>query len=413
MVFRKASNREQLAQRVIDLEKELAAERGRTADFERAFEALGDVSERVKAGDLEARVLDWDRHGDLSPTLANINNMLDLTDAFIREATTSLDCAANGRYYRKFLTTGLQGSFKAGAKLINVTSGHMEAMEREQRENHHNIANAFEASVMEIIETLTSAVEQIGRAADQLSHYADDNQQLATTVAAAAEQATMNVQTVATSTEELSASVEEIARQVNTSSNKTAEASGEAEDATGTIQGLKEASGTIDRVINLIHDIADQTNLLALNATIEAARAGDAGRGFAVVASEVKSLAQQTATATDEIGTQVQNIQDNTDSTVSAVSGISDTIATLKDIASSIAAATEQQSAATTEISRNIQEASEGTQQVASNIGQVSATATETSARASELKSAASHLSETVVALKSQSEKFVADVRNA
>lgn len=412
-MFGKPSGREQLAKRVIDLEKELTVTRDRNQQLECAFERLADVAEHVKNGDLEARVTDWDQHGDLSPTMANINRMLDLTDAFVREATASLDAASQGAYYRKFLTIGMRGTFKAGARLINDTSDTMQAMEREQAENRQKIADSFEKSIMDIISTLTSAVSQIAGTADQLSQYASDNQELATSVAAAAEQATVNVQTVAASTEELSASVEEIARQVNTSSGKTAEASTEAGDASGTIQDLKQASDTIGRIISLINDIADQTNLLALNATIEAARAGDAGKGFAVVASEVKSLAKQTSNATGEISSQVQAIQVNTDSTVDAVSGISNTITTLNEIASAIASATEEQSAATLEISRNIQEASEGTQEVSSSIGKVSMTATETSARASELEAAAQHLGDTVSALRMQSEQFLTEVRSA
>lgn len=413
MMFGNPSTTEQLQKRIIELEKDLTAERERTLQYETAFGALATVANDVKDGNLEARIVNWDSYGDLSTTMSNINRMLDLTDAFIREATASLDAAANGNYYRKFLTTGMLGAFEAGARSINQTSDRMAAFEAEQAANREEIAARFEGSVMDIVASLTGAAEQISDTAGQLSRYADENQQLATAVAAAAEQATMNVQTVAASTEELSASVEEIARQVTTSSGKTSEASTEATDASSTIQDLKAASDTIGRVINLITEIAAQTNLLALNATIEAARAGDAGKGFAVVASEVKSLAQQTANATGEIGAQVDAIQNNTDSTVTAVSGISQTITTLNEIASAIASATEEQSSATLEISRNIQEASEGTKEVSGSIGKVSMTATETSARASELGTAAEHLGETVQALKAQSEQFLQEVRQA
>ncbi len=403
----------QLKQRVIALEKALAQEEEKTARYARAFDSLHAMSIRARDGDLEARIVDWDQHGDLSPMMANINHLFDLTDAFVREATASLDAAANERYYRTFLTAGIPGAFHAGAELINEVRDAMKSFAEVQEANRNRIATEFEGSVMEIVKTLTEAVSQIGSTAEQMARYAEDNQHLATTVAAAAEQATMNVQTVAASTEELSASVEEISRQVMTSNDKANDASSEASAASGTIKALKVSSDTIGEVIGLITEIAGQTNLLALNATIEAARAGDAGKGFAVVASEVKSLAEQTASATGDISAQIQSIQSSTDTSVGAVSDIAESITSLSEIATTIAAATEEQSAATIEISRNIQEASQGTREVSTNISKVSQTAAETSTHAGELKLAAEHLGQTVVSLKEKSEQFLSDVRRA
>lgn len=278
-----------------------------------------------------------------------------------------------------------------------------------QREH---MANAFEESVMTIVGELMAAATQTKQSAEQLKRYAMDNQGLATTVASASEQATVNVQTVASATEELSASVEEISRQVNTSSSEAGNASAEAKGAQNTIEALQNASNTIGQVVNLINEIADQTNLLALNATIEAARAGDAGKGFAVVASEVKSLAQQTANATGEIGAQVKSIQDNTVTTVDAVTQIGGMIENLNHIASTIASATEEQTAATLEISRNIQEAAKGTIEVSTNIGKVSETASKTTERANELDAASEDLKNQISNLKIQSEEFLKEVRN-
>ncbi len=410
-MFGTPTNKAELQQRIIVIERELAAERERADKYANAFDALASAAERLKDGDLEARIVGWDQHGDLSPTLSNVNRTLDLTDAFIREATASLQAAADGRYHRKFLTDGCVGAFHAGAVMINETCERMGELEAKQARNRERIANSFETSVMDIVDALTSATGKIGGTAEQLAAYSHENQSLAQTVAAAAEQATANVQTVASAAEELSSSVEEIARQVSTSSEKTAEASGEAESASQTIQELKQSSDTIGKVINLINEIAEQTNLLALNATIEAARAGDAGRGFAVVASEVKSLAQQTAKATGDIGSQVQAIQNDTDVSVAVVGGIAGSISSLHEIATAIASATEEQSAATMEISRNVQEASEGTQQVSANISKVSETALDTSTRAKELGEAAQDMNEIVQKLRTQSEKFLQDVR--
>lgn len=412
-MFGKPQGKIELTKRISDLERELTLEKEQNARYRKAFESLSIVAERTHKGDLEARVVDWDQHGDLSLTLSNINRTLDLTDLFIREATASLEAAANGRFHRKFLTEGLPGVFRIGADLINTTAERMGTYEQQQSKHRELIANKFETSVMEIIDTLSETASMIGETATRLADYSVENQELAQTVAAAAEQATSNVQTVAASAEELSASVEEIARQVSASSAKTAQASNDAEGASGTINDLKESSDTIGKVVNLINEIAEQTNLLALNATIEAARAGDAGRGFAVVASEVKSLAQQTATATGEIGSQVTAIQTDTDTSVSAVNEVAGLINELHEIATAIAAATEEQSAATVEISRNVLEASEGTQEVSSSITRVSETTSETSMRAQELGESAMKMGEMVSRLKEQSEEFLHDVRHA
>ncbi|MBL4790086.1 MAG: hypothetical protein JKY60_13970 [Kordiimonadaceae bacterium] len=393
--------------RIDELETALEAAQHEAARYEQAFQEVANIAPRIRKGDMEARITGWDKRVDLSPVLSDLNGMFDLTDAFIREA------AAEGLYYRQFLPQGMAGSYGLGAVQINKISTGMRDAEQQQIAHRESIACSFEQSVMAIITELMVSVAQTKQTADQLKQYAAENQRLSTTVAAAAEQATVNVQTVASATEELSASVEEIARQVTTSTDKTVSASEQANEAAIMIDALQTASGTIGQVVNLINEIAEQTNLLALNATIEAARAGDAGRGFAVVASEVKSLAQQTASATGEIGSQIKSIQDNTGSTVTAVGSISDTITSLSEIAAAIAAATEEQSAATMEISRNIQEASKGTQEVSTNIGRVSETANQTMRRADELDTAASELDRQISLLKSQSEQFLVEVRDA
>ncbi len=413
MMFGLSSNSNDLSKRVADLEKELALEAERNERYRKAFDALAAAAERTHKGDLEARVDDWDQHGDLSSMLSNFNHTLDLTELFIREATASLEAAADGRFYRQYLTAGSPGTFRVAADRINKTGERMAAFEERQTKHRELIADQFEASVMDIVGTLSEMVGSIGDTATQLADYSIENQELAQTVATSAEQATANVQTVAASAEELSASVEEIARQVSTSSAKTAQASTDAEDASGTINQLKQSSDTIGKVVQLINEIAEQTNLLALNATIEAARAGDAGKGFAVVASEVKSLAQQTATATGEIGSQVTAIQGDTDTSVSAVDGVVALINELNEIATAIAAATEEQSAATVEISRNVLEASEGTQEVSSSIARVSETTSETAMRAQELGQSAQKMSDMVTALKDKSEEFLNGVRQA
>jgi aerotaxis receptor len=275
------------------------------------------------------------------------------------------------------------------------------------------LADGFEGAVGEIIETVSSAANELEASAGTLSSTAERSQHVATTVAAASEEASTNVQSVASATEELSSSVNEISRQVQESSRIASEAVHQARSTNDRVGELSKAAARIGDVVELINNIAGQTNLLALNATIEAARAGEAGRGFAVVASEVKALAEQTAKATGEIGQQIAGIQAATQESVNAIREISGTIEKLSEISSTIAAAVEEQGAATQEISRNVQQAAQGTQQVSSNITDVQQGATETGSASSQVLSAAQSLSGDSNRLKMEVGKFLETVRAA
>ncbi|MDP6706713.1 MAG: methyl-accepting chemotaxis protein [Alphaproteobacteria bacterium] len=220
---------------------------------------------------------------------------------------------------------------------------------------------------------VTGVVEAVSAASTEMQHSAQSMQQTA-------EQATSRAGTVASAAEELSSSISEINRQVSHSSQVAGEAVTESQKTSEMIAGLAEAAQKIGDVVDIIQDIASQTNLLALNATIEAARAGEAGKGFAVVAAEVKSLANQTASATEEISEQIGQIQSATTSAVDANESISKTIGTINEIATAIAAAVEQQGAAT--------------QDVSTNIIQVSEASTETGRIATEVLEAATELSQ-------------------
>jgi methyl-accepting chemotaxis protein len=180
-----------------------------------------------------------------------------------------------------------------------------------------------------------------------------------------------------------------------------------------TVQSLSGMAQKIGAVVELIQAIASQTNLLALNATIEAARAGEAGKGFAVVASEVKGLASQTAKATEEISTQIGAMQSSTNDAVVAIASISKTIGRMNEIASAIAAAVEQQGAATHEITRNTQEAARGTGEVSRNITGVNAAAGHTGKAASDVLTASTRLGDQAQSLRSEMDRFFADIRAA
>ena len=271
-------------------------------------------------------------------------------------------------------------------------------------------ADQFEAAVGSIVSNVSSSAGQLEQAAGLLTRTAETTQSLSSQVAGASEEAANNIQSVASATEELSTSVGEIGRHVR-ESNKIAEAAVvQAQETDGRIGKLSRAAQQIGDVVKLI---AEQTNLLALNATIEAARAGDAGRGFAVVASEVKSLASQTAKATDEISNHISGMQQATEESVAAIKEIGATIGQISAIASTIAGAVEQQGAATQEIARNVQGVAAGTQDAAANIVKVNRGASETGSASEQVLNSAKSLSGESTRLRAELDRFMANIRAA
>ena len=275
------------------------------------------------------------------------------------------------------------------------------------------LVSRFESKVGSLTQGLTSAAGQMEATAQSMTGSAEDASQRTLAASAATEQASANVQTVAGAAEELSASIAEISGQVAQAASIAERAVREAEATDSTVQTLALAAGKIGEVVQFISSIAAQTNLLALNATIEAARAGEAGRGFAVVASEVKTLANQTAKATEDISAQIGSIQASTAGAVGAIARIGATIAEISEIASAIAAAVEEQRAATQEIARNVQEAASGTAEVASNVVALEATATSTGSAACQVLSAAGELTQQSEMLGAEVGQFLADVKSA
>jgi methyl-accepting chemotaxis protein len=294
------------------------------------------------------------------------------------------------------------------------------ALEKEkQGENAKRQARQteVEARILTFGDTVQTSLDRLAEAAATMQHTsegmvntAERTTEQSAGASTASEQVSRSVQATASATEELAASVSEVGRQVNHSAAIASRAAEEASRTNVTVQSFREASQKIGEVVGLINSIASQTNLLALNATIEAARAGDAGKGFAVVASEVKSLAAQTAKATEEIAGQVAAIQDVTIQAVEAIQSIGLTIGEMNEIARAVAATVQEQAAAAQEITRGTQQAAVGTSTLSGTIAGVSQGAGETGTAAVEVVTSAGAVGDQAALLRAEISSFLASM---
>jgi methyl-accepting chemotaxis protein len=286
------------------------------------------------------------------------------------------------------------------------------ARERDEQTRHMETAvENFRTTADRLLGSVGENALIMHDTAHALTGVAGDASSQAVSAAAASEQTATNVQTVAAATEELTVSIQEIGRRVEQATQVVRNAGSTTDRSASEIENLAVAGQRIGDVVGLIQAIAAQTNLLALNATIEAARAGDAGRGFAVVASEVKSLAGQTAKATEEIAQQVAGIQASTRSAVESVRQVAVAMREINDVTTAIAGAVEEQGAATREISQNVQMASQGTTTLSSNISAVNGAIGETNRSASAVRTASDMVTSQANALAEEVKRFFLTLR--
>ena len=281
----------------------------------------------------------------------------------------------------------------------------------EERERAQELTNGFTEGIGSIVNSVSSAAVELTSTAQSMAEISERTNDQVTAVSTASADMSSNVQSVASAAEEMSHSISEIRSRVERASTASRQAVEEVGRVGGEIDALAQTADKIGEVIKMISDIAEQTNLLALNATIESARAGEAGKGFAVVASEVKGLASQTATATEQIVRQIEEIQTATRQAVKSMSGIGETIRQVDATSSEITAAMEQQGAATQEIAANIQHAANGSGEVSTKITEVSENSQESDRAARDVTDASGELSKQAELLKAEVQNFLVGLR--
>ena len=285
--------------------------------------------------------------------------------------------------------------------------------EHERQKSIDSLINNFRTDMHDVIEPVQENISSMLSMATSLNQVAEETSGKASRTSELSRDSSNKAQSVASATEELSSSISEVSSKVSQTTNVVMEVTSEARQTNEKVSELSNAANKIGEVMTIIQDIAEQTNLLALNATIEAARAGEMGKGFAVVASEVKTLANQTAKATEEISSQILAIQGSTGDAVNAIQSISQKLESVNEATTEISAAVEQQRAATSDISHNIMNVSSGIADVAENVGSVNLVASEATQTASYVHNSSTDVAEKTDQLKTKVEEFLKQVSAA
>ncbi|TQK71072.1 methyl-accepting chemotaxis protein [Nocardioides sp. SLBN-35] len=379
-----------------------------------ALTAVTAVCRSAAAGDLEPRVPVLGDDPELVAARSAVNDLLDRTDAYVRESSASLEFAAEGRFYRRFLVRGMLGSFKAGAVTINTAIGAMaEANEQlaAQERQRLELADGFEEAVLGLSDQVAAAAAEMEASSRTLAANAEGTAVRAAQVSENSHTAADAVTVAAAAVEQLVSTVRAIEEQASQSNVAGVRAVEETEQVMTTVQSLSTASQEIGDVVGVISQVASQTRLLALNATIEAARAGEYGKGFAVVASEVKTLASETADATSLIEQQVHAIQAAAGAAVTAIETIGAAVRGMGDNVATIAGAVGEQRHAAAELSRTTSEAAGAVSGVNEDVTAIEEATIATSTGATEMTGASLELSRLSADLRTHVAGFLQQIR--
>lgn len=377
---------------------------------QRAMELL----RRVSAGDFEERARVCDLSGPDREFMLALNHFIDLVDAYVRESQASMDFASHGKFFRRFICQGLPGAFRRGAVVISSATRKMQEQSEELREAHRQrraLADEFEEAIGGLVSKMADSSATLRRMAETLSTLQEQTVVCAREVFEGADSTSHHVQTIAAATEELAASIQEIDRNFGLSIEASSRAGEASRAAQVCVQNLVVSTERIGSVIRTIGEVASQTRMLALNANIEAARAGEFGRGFSVVASEVKSLANETQKATEDIHDKIGTIQKASQDALGGTENAGTSVLHIQTMAGEVKEQLTYQRAATRDINLSLHQATELSRMLCERSERVTVACTEGRAAARAVLDESSEVAQQAQALRSHSEKLLAKVR--